>query len=114
TVDPVRQKAMCLTAPAARVSRLLRFLAQAREHPVEHSERPAAIIKQIGAQHVGAIELAGIVRFDPVEWNQRSATATFDRRRITALVRHEMLERSQKKGTQTALFLSHRLEIFAL
>src|SRR5438128_11260162 len=97
-----------------RASRSLKFLAQAREHPVKQGERPAAIIKQIGAQHVAAIELARIVGFNAVERNQRSAATTFDRCGITALVRHEMLERSQKKRTQTALFLSHGLEIFAL
>src|SRR5207249_562808 len=103
-VQPLQQR---------RASRSLRFLAQAREHPVEHGERPAAIIKQIGAQHVAAIELATIVGFNPVERNQRSAAATFDRRGVTALVRHEMLERSEKKRTQAAFFLSYGLEIFA-
>src|SRR5438128_5828361 len=59
------------------------------------------------------MELIRIVRCDPVKRNQRSAAATFDRGGITALVGHEMLERSQKKRTQAALFLSHGLEIFA-
>src|SRR5205823_14459629 len=98
TVDRVRQTAMCSTAQATE-----RWLI---------AEIP--IIKQIGAEHVAAIELAGIVGFYIVERNQRSAATTFDRRGITALVRHEMLERSQKKGTQAALFLSDRLEIFPL
>src|SRR5262249_25947222 len=90
-----------------RASRSLRFVAQAREYSVEHGERPIAIINPVGAQHVAAIELAGIVRFDLVEGNQRLAAAAFDRRGVTALVHYEMLERSQKKGTQAALLLSH-------
>src|SRR5262249_19115167 len=88
--------------------------AQPREHAVEHCEGPSAIIEQIGTQHVSAIELAKIVRCAPVERNQRSAATTFDRGSITALVHHEVLERSQKKRTQPAFFLSHGLKIFAL
>src|SRR5260370_98246 len=49
-----------------------------------------------------------------MERNQGAGAAAVDRCGITALVRHEMLERSQKKGTQAALLLSHGLEIFAL
>jgi Zn-dependent protease with chaperone function len=79
----------------------------ADEYAVEHGEGPFAIIKQIGAQHVTAIELANVVGFNLVERKQRSTAAAFDCRGITAFVRHEMLKRSQKKGTQASLFLSH-------
>src|SRR5215211_2431884 len=60
------------------------------------------------------MELVRIVRCDLVQRNQPSTATTLDRRGITALVRHEMLERREKKRTQPALFLTHGLEILAV
>ena len=66
----------------------------------------------LDARHLGLntnviVEVANVVGFSLVERKQRSTAAAFERRGITAFVRHEMLKRSQKKGTQASLFLSH-------
>jgi len=49
-----------------------------------------------------------------VNRDERAAAAALDRRRIAALVRHEMFELGEEKGTQPAFFLSDGLEILAL
>ena len=72
---------------------------QLRKYAVQHSESPFAIIKQIGAQHVSAIKVARIVRCDAVEGNQRSTTAAFERRGVTAFIRYEVLERRQENAS---------------
>lgn len=96
-----------------RLFRRAKFIAEPRQHLVEHRQRPASLVDLFSRHALGWFQLVALVRDDFVERDRLLTVAALDCAGAVALVREKVLERNEEVGAEASLLAPDGVEVSA-